>query len=197
MRKISISLIVMVLMLVMIAPSSNAMLNFETTNLGTHKVGGTFDVKFTNSIYTSNEKTKITITYDPTIVECVSSSDPNLVLNKVSTGVTFEAPNGYSATLTFKALRVSQNPDEYAIEFKSDDNGSISTLKLGFTIVEGDGTVTPPADNKEPVKEEKPVEKDEPVEKMPNTGSLDYIIPGVIAVMLVGMFIVYRKNKSL
>lgn len=192
MRRLIISFIILIFILVFTSSNVNAALNFTTDgDLGVKKVGDTFEIEFTNSIFTQNEKTKVTITYNTNIIECISSSDPNLVLNKNNSGVVIEVPNNYTAKLVFKYISATESDEgkEY-LKFVSNDSGMESILILGVKVNNS-------YNENDEVVEKKPVKEEKPVEKLPNTGSLDYIIPSVIAVILVSMFVVYRKNKSL
>lgn len=196
MRKLIISFIILIFILVFTSSNVNAALNFTTYgDVGVEKVGDTFEIEFTNSIFTQNEKTKVTITYNTNIIEYISSSDPNLVLNKNNSGVVIEVPNNYTAKLVFKCISATESDDgkEY-LKFVSNDSGLESILILGVEV----GVKVNNSDNEnDEVVEKNTVKEEKSVEKLPNTGSLDYIIPSVIAVILVSMFVVYRKNKSL
>jgi len=208
MKKISISTILIVFVLLLLSPNANAALNFNTTDLGVVAVGDTMEIEFSN-VTLGNEKTLVTITFDTSVLEWVSSSDPTLVLNKNNAGVTMEVPNNYSAKLNFKCIKAPTEGKAY-LKFASNDNGATTELILGLTVnntVNIDNntntvvqtntvTTTNTVVTTNTLVTTNTVVK-EPVNDMPNTGSLDYIVPIIIFIVLAGVIFVYKKNKNL
>lgn len=151
----------------------------------------TFTLQYNSSVFQ----------YINTTTQNVNVTDNNGTLTIVPANST--ALQNYSVTITFKVLDASQTTENVILSCSgTNQNGTTVNLTgvKGLYVNDMDLNIDADANANTNTTADIPqntTQQDNDVEEMPSTGSLNYMLPIIVIIILASAYFVYRRNKNL